>query len=457
MFSETYNPVRSLGPLFKYAVAILVVGLAVRLVLGTVLTYTYDVHSWALIISNIESGNGLYGINGYNYAPPWGYVLGLISVVGEFFGIDFFGERVTDAFPVEDMSPFFSAYVTSIGFNLMIKISIFIAEILVGYLIYWIIRDMTGDKKKALIGFGLWYLCPFVITVSSVGGMFDALPVMITLLCVIFVMKEKYWLGGVMMGVAALMKMFPAFLIFVLIGYILAKHRGDGTGPRHVVEAAVGVVVIAAVMLAPDIIQGNLADCFSFITSRATSDVGSGLGDVERYITVAAYVLLLLASVVMGLYMNRSGKEGLDRRLLSVLMLNTAVLFLYPATPQYILLLMPFLAIQIVLTDRRYLAPLGVLMVGTTMFSIYCWAADLMSIGAFTDIVGMDAVMGLVNAFGSPLIGGLTGFDVLYYTGSVIQYIGVAMVAITYIKRDWLLKRGGPLGEDGINYVESMT
>ena len=46
---------------------VLIIGLAIRFVLMPLLTYPFDVEHWAIIIQNIESGNGLFGLTGYFY------------------------------------------------------------------------------------------------------------------------------------------------------------------------------------------------------------------------------------------------------------------------------------------------------------------------------------------------------------------------------------------------------
>ena len=86
------------GFLRKDVLIVLALGLVIRYVVGFFLTYTYDVHSWALIISNFESGNGLYDVAGHNYTPTWGYVLGTFSVVAEALGLDV-AEHGESAYP----------------------------------------------------------------------------------------------------------------------------------------------------------------------------------------------------------------------------------------------------------------------------------------------------------------------------------------------------------------------
>ncbi len=411
---------------------IIVIGIALRLVIGTFLTYTYDVHSWALIISNFESGNGLYDVAGYNYAPPWGYILGSISVIGEFFGVDLFGERFTDALPIEQYTDwFYTSFVTSIEFNLMVKAALFVFDLIAGYLLYWIVLNRTDDPRKAVIGFGLWFLCPFVIAVSSVGGMFDSLTAILTMLCIIFLMKDRYLLAGMMLGTATILKLFPGLLLFVLVAYVFLKNRNNGLAIRRTVEAAIGALMMIAVLLMPQILDGTLSDCFAFITSRATNNIGSGLGDIERYGTIIAYLGILFVSILLARHTYKSNTGDANGLILTIVLLNLAVLFLYPSAPQYMLLITPFIILQTILVDRRYFRPLLILMIGTTMFALSANVTNLISIAEYTNITSVDSVLYAMSLFQKEFLG-ISATSIMYYGGAVIQYIGTVMIPVTY-------------------------
>lgn len=434
----TSDAVDGRGFLCRNILIMIVVGLAVRLVLGFLLTYTFDVHSWALIIGNFESGEGLYDQSGYNYTPPWGYVLGTFSVIAEFLGLDVFGERFTEAFPVEGYDGwFFSASVPSVAFALSVKLMFFICDIAVGYLIYWIVRERTGDQRRSEIGFALWFLCPFVIAVGAIGGMFDTIVILMTLLCVVFVMRDRFLLAGLFIGAAALMKIFPGVLVFVLIAYVLLKTATRSVGVRNVAIAVIGAVVAVVVLLIPQILDGTLDSVFGFLISRAGDGMGTGNGSIITYASTIVYVVILILSIVIARGMVRRGGDP-DRALLTMLLLNTAVLFLYPSTPQYILLMAPFLIIQIVLSDRKYVVPYTILAVGTTLFSLGGNATFLLSVSGFTDLIDMGSVVAATDWFLTPMFLGVSPVQIVYYTGGVLQYLGTLATLWTYIRVEGL-------------------
>lgn len=416
--------------LTRNIIVIIVLGLILRYTLGFFLTYNYDVHSWALIMENIESGNGLYDLAGYNYAPPWGYILGSASVLTGLLGVDVYGILSTSSLFLEDYTGwFFTSYITSIEFNITIKSILFLFDLLAGYLVWWIVSERTCDTRKSEIAFGLWFLCPFIIAVSSVGGMFDSLSALMTMMCIVFVMRDRNILAGVMIGTAALMKLFPGLLIFVLIAYIIVKNRDRAVAVRKIALSATGVMVALAVLLLPHVISGDLSSCFAFLTSRATDNIGTGLGDIERYGTVAAYLLIITASVLLGVRFIKKPHEDAEKDLFKYVLINLGVVFLFPATPQYMLLLAPFLIMHMIWMDGRLRIPYIILCIGTTMFALASNAVNLMSLAEFSDIIDMEAVIWGIELFQTRVMG-ICGMDLLYYGGAVIQYIGTITLMI---------------------------
>ena len=80
---------------------IVAVGIIIRLVLMSA-SMVYDLDYWAVVIRNIESGEGLYDAEGYYYTPVWGYVLGFIAACQSMFlELGEVAIRVLEAFPVE--------------------------------------------------------------------------------------------------------------------------------------------------------------------------------------------------------------------------------------------------------------------------------------------------------------------------------------------------------------------
>jgi hypothetical protein len=428
-------------------VLLLIIGLAIRLALAPLLTYNPDVCSWALTLDSIRSGYGLYSVDdGYYYTPVWGYILGFLSLIQDaLLNIDIMGIRFTNAFPIEVYGPpYNNALITSVEFNFWVKIPLIICDVLVGYLLYWLIKDRTGNEKKATLGFALWFLCPLVICISSVCGMFDTFSALFMLLAVILVYKDRCFLGGAMFAIAVLTKFFPGILIFLLVAYVLRKHREDGQARRKLLEAFVGAVLAFFVIMLPEILDGTFIDSFSFITSRLSgSGLGTGLGVIETVATVVLYSFIIVVSAYLAFRLYRS-KEDVDVCLFRYILMTLAILFLYPALPQYIVLIVPMLAYAIVVSNRRYLTPWVVLSIGTTLYAMSSTFSMLLSVGAFTNIVSLDWVVSMIEWMQTETFG-IVNMDYLMYGGGIIQYIGILLILWT----NWKVVHGREADPDG--------
>lgn len=412
-------------------------GLIIRIVLGLFLTYNFDVSHWATVIENIRSGNGLYELDGYYYSPPWGYILAFISSIGDVLGVGDFGARVSDALSVEQFTEWhFTATLTTLSFNILVKTPLFICDLVVAYVIRWIILERTKDIKKANYGFGIWLMCPLVIVISSINGMFDTISVLMVLLCVVFLMKDNCFMAGAMFGLAVLTKFFPIFLVFMLIAYVLAKHKDDGMAIRKLGASLVGAGLMMLIILLPNILDGNVMEAFSFITNRASSGLDSGLGILDRYGTILAYAAFVLASIWISFifYKGNDRKGTLDHRFMVFLFVNLAVLFLYPSTPQYILLLLPFLIYLAMTMDRRFWLSFVMISFGSAMFALSCNFTLLLSFGAFTDIISVGTLIPLIDVFQIPMLMGMSWMEMIYYLGGITQYL--ATVYIFYVLYD---------------------
>ena len=63
-------------PLFK----VILLGLLIRIFMIP-FSLTYDANFWTVVVRNVESGYGLYQMEGYYYTPVWGYVLAFVAGV----------------------------------------------------------------------------------------------------------------------------------------------------------------------------------------------------------------------------------------------------------------------------------------------------------------------------------------------------------------------------------------
>jgi hypothetical protein len=422
----------SYGPRFltKWMLLIILIGVVIRLVLGFLLTYNYDVYHWALTISNFEAGNGLYDTAGYYYTPVWGYFLGVFTQFTELFGLDSLGDRFAELLFTEDdvcITPH-TAFVTSLGFNIGITVLITIFDILTAFMVHWVVREVFKDDRKAMICAAIWMLCPLVIVVGAIGGMFDVMSAFLLLLCVALLMKEQELLAGMILSTAVMLKFFPGFLVFLLIAYIIVKHRDDWK-PR-MAKAVLGAGVMLAIIMVPQVMDGTIMDSLSFMTARASSE-GEGMS-LDSIMMMLSYVAILVGEVILALFYVKVKHDDDDRAFIGYLLFGSLIIFIFPSAPQYLLMLAPFLVIHACCSDRRIWVPLILLMVFTSLFDLSSLPMEMTSVLMYTDWLPMDAWMPIYDAFASKVFG-ITTFDAIdelcFIMQSVAVIIAIAMIA----------------------------
>ena len=411
------------GSVILFLAVVIAIGFAVRLPAGLVLNYGYDVHHWAIIMANASSGNGLYGLTGYFYTPVWGYILGFMNMVQQ--ATLTLGEtafRVPEALGFEAYDGWISANTTSMTYTFWVKLPLYLVDLLVAYLVYLAVLDYTGDRRKALLGFALWFLNPLVILAPAVQGMFDNITALLTLVGFMCIQRRLYFCTGVTVGLAILLKLFPVFLLPLLVAYVLVKEeRNLRRGLVSVVIAAVGVLLVAAVVFLPQLRDGTLSYCFTFLTARA-SNAGGIIGMIAGSGTVIAYLAILLLSVLLALVFYRTAGRDLGREFLTYLLANLVLMFLYPPTPQYLVLLIPFLTIYVMVADRGYLRPLVWIAVFAALYILANNFTLLLTLACDSNLIQVATVVSLSDAL-APY------WSLLFYGMGALQYLGILYLA----------------------------
>lgn len=429
--SSGYSRVKAyLGGIRHPFLVMLAVGVIVRLLCMS-MSMGYDADYWAVVIRNIEAGDGLYDAEGYYYTPVWGYILGLISVLQDLFlSIGESAVRVIQAFPVEGLDQYYlSATATSVAFNYSVKIPLMIFDLVLAYLVRVLVRDVCGDDRKANLAFALTFLCPVVIGSSGIIGMPDTVAAMFTVLTIVLLRRDAPLLAGAAFSIAVLTKFFPVFLIFIFVAYIVVRNRGNRR--RTVTQlsmAVIGAVVAAAIIFLPQILAGDLSQCFQFLTDRTGSSEGQSFLDyIIGQSRVIIYAVVLILSVYIGYRMLRVDADGLESALMRNCLLVTTLVLVYPPTTQYIVIMIPFLAYWIAVGDAKYLLSWKILAVGSVVYMFSSNALMFLSLAQWTDMVSVDSVMDIFNAYTAEYWG-LVPMSVQFVIGGVLQCLGILSV-----------------------------
>ena len=416
----------------------LLVGIALRVVIGITLEYNNDVTAWTNTLANIESGNGLYNVAGYYYPPVWGYILASFSEVIGFLGIDQWSEIFTEILFVQDYNSE-DAMVSTPVFNLALTVMYMFADLLGALAVYWLINHFTEDTVKAKIGFAVYFIGLNIIFVGALGGMFDSFSALMTLLCIILLIKRNDFLSGIMFSMAVLLKLFPVFIFFIVVAYLLKK-EGRFINRRLALWAA-GAGLALLVLYLPQILEGNLMDSLSFITARAGNAEGTG-NILLKYSSMLIYPVIAILEVFVAYRFLKRDTYDIDRTFVWFVLISLAVVFIYPSTPQYILLMMPFLIVAAFVHESRLTRPLLLLIIGGAIFQTSSLPFDLLSITMFWDAMSLDAWNSLYDLFYSPLLGGFNLMNIWSVVGAIPQYLSVLMTLWIILEHGGIDLRG---------------
>ncbi|MBO5599879.1 MAG: DUF2029 domain-containing protein [Candidatus Methanomethylophilus sp.] len=428
-FSERILRTTERRDILIFLAIVLVIGFVIRITAGLVLNYGYDVHHWAIIMANASSGNGLYGLTGYFYTPVWGYILGFMNLIQQ--ACLTLGEtafRVPEALGFEGYDGWISANTTSMTYTFWVKLPLYLVDLVVAYLIYLVVLDYTGDRRKAVLGFALWFLNPLVILAPAVQGMFDNITALLTLAGFMCIRRRLYFCTGLMMGLAILLKLFPVFLLPLMVAYVLVKEGRDiRKGLLSVIVAAAGVMIVAAAVFLPQIMDGTLSYCFTFLTARAGGD-GSQWDAIAGMGTVAAYLIIIVLCILLALVFYRTAGKDLENEFLRYMLVNLVIMFLFPPTPQYLVLLIPFLTVYAVVSDRGFMRPLVLIAVFASLYILANNFTLLLTLACDSNLIAVATVVSWSDAAAPYWL-------LLFYGAGALQY-----TAILYLV--WLVLKG---------------
>lgn len=395
--------------LTKGIVLVIIIGVAIRLILGYTLEFTNDVTAWTITITNIDSGNGLYSVAGFYYPPVWGYMLASFAEVIEHLGVDSLGDFFTELLFMMEINE--EAIVSTPIFNLCFTIFLMIGDLLCSFMLYWIVMQLTSNRRKARMAFALYFLAVNVIVISSVGAMFDTFSALFTLTCVCLLLKGHDFLAGSMFAMAVLLKFFPAFLIFILVAYVYKK--GADRWKTRLAMTILGAGITTLILILPQIVNGEGSMIISALTSRTGAETENIIDLLDKIGMFILYPLALILEILIAIHFVKSKKEDIDGVFIGHLILSAAVIFLYPGTPQYLLLMMPFIIIGAVMFDGRYLRPYVFLIIGSPMTVLEHLPGNLISISFYDGFPSYDVLTHL--------------YDVIYSNGAILHEIVISL------------------------------
>ncbi|MBE6517477.1 MAG: DUF2029 domain-containing protein [Thermoplasmata archaeon] len=267
----------------------------------------YDSEHWAYTVDSIDSGNGIYGLNGFYYPPLYGYILSFLTMIADALGIPIISTN-----PIDTEAPIVLGKYMYYhpAFPIMFKLVNAIASVVIGYLIYRLVEDCTRDKEMAYRMSLLWYLCPIVIQMIGVQGQFDVLAIMTGLMCIIALRRESYFLAGTLFGISVLLKVFFGPCIIALVLYIWLTKQDIRMAIKYVGYAAIGAIMVAIVAYVPLFIDGTWVYSLTFFSDRASREWYMTLA------TVLGIIPMICMMILCVVHMIKSDPKNADKELI---------------------------------------------------------------------------------------------------------------------------------------------
>jgi len=434
-------------------VIILAIGLLIRIILIPLATYNYDIPFWATTIQHAQSGSGLYDLTGYYYTPVWGYILGFLGLIANFlFGIPSYGIMADSLIPsITADWDYYGTVVVSPAFSIFIKAVLTIVDILCAYLIYVIVKKFGYDEKKAVLAFGLWFLCPIVIYTTAVHGMFDNISILFMLLTLFMIMDRRYFLAGTMFSLAAFTKYFPVYLIFIFLIYILKTNEGRDAKIKATIYAILGFVTTMLIILLPQFLEGTVPDAFRFVSNRVTY-IDSTAESLWSLIASDGYfIVLMLQPLIFALLIFIAWKtykmddKTFGDNFMLMLLLSSAIIFLWTPAPTYLMVILPFLIYIVVTAEtrahRRYIIPLVLISITATLYAMWMHNYSLLfQDSIYHGLVSADTILAGIEWLDVHIIPGVTRHSSISLLLGLAETMAIYSVFAIYIYNNKLEK-----------------
>lgn len=305
-----------------------VVGLVIRYFVGVIFTYPRDIASWALNIDNYLSNGGIYGLPGHYYTPVWGYILAPIAFIMGKFGIPT-SFMNPDYMGGSEIYPWFTV-VPSWDFILIIKTLLFVVDLLVAFVLFKIVVEITDDERKATMAFAIWFLCPLTIDISAIRVMFENIEILFALMSILLILKNMHFTAGIFIGLSLMTKPYVIIMGIVAIGWIFARSGSIKSLFSFLIGSCISIL---AVML-PVILAGEFGDSMLWLTMRA-SDTTSGYNAVLNILPIVLGISCVLSFLTAWF----KWKDPQIFFLISFML--TGAFLASPGNVQYYLLLLP--------------------------------------------------------------------------------------------------------------------
>ncbi|MDN5358024.1 MAG: hypothetical protein PWR17_1193 [Candidatus Methanomethylophilaceae archaeon] len=345
------------GRIGRNLLYIFIAGIVLRLVLGP-LSFSFDLSFFVITGSGFESGRTLYEAGNFYYPPVYGYFLSALTYLWNLlpFQSGAMSELMLNS---TRMSDFSHIYIPSMALTFLYKIPLTVIDLACSWLVYSMIKEKTGDQRKAEMGFALFFLSPLVIWSSSVACMFDSLSAFFMIFSIYSLTKKQYLLSGAVLSLAFFTKLFPIVIGFAVICYIISGSEGRWKEVfKKAAMYAAGFAIVTVIIFTPLLLNGEISSSFSFFFDR-TKGMSPGGGSLldffanpttDNFIYAFPIMFLLIAIFSMLSFM-RDGDD--DKKLVMASLISVCTVFIWPPIPTYPVIAIALIALAVAYCGRR--------------------------------------------------------------------------------------------------------
>ncbi len=349
-------------PLFRLTL----IGLAVRLVLAPITQFTYDPVVWYSTGNDMLAGLGPYYTKTYSYPPYWAYTYFPFLLVSTLADPRNLATHVSQMDWISLTLGYSSTILSPLSL-MAIKLPLIIGDLATGLLLFRLVKEHFGVHlgRKTYI---FWLFNPIVIWTSAIHGTLDVMPAMFTLLALALLLRSNYTQSGISISIAILYKLYAVYLIplyAILIWTSMGKEPLLQGSLRPKLRRISLFVVGGFLPLVP-LSLVSVFDLVHAVSAREAylSSMGGlspwmlnytpGFGWMWNFasdnlaaIQLLTNMLSISISVATGLVLVRHGPINLLGVVKShVLVISAIYLTLFTVNPQYVLWVIPFLAIM---------------------------------------------------------------------------------------------------------------
>ncbi len=227
-------------PGHSYLILLAVAVVALELAIAPLGGDPHDINYWVatgwLVVSEGKNPYLNLSFCDYTYPPLW------MIIIASYYSLA--------SVLVGAHNPWLGA--TDLVFYFFLKLPLIAASTALALILYGIVRRLTGDSDRSRLAASLWLLNPYVVWNVAVGGMFDVIPALFSLLAIWFLLKDEETLSALMLGLGISSKIYPLLFLPVMLLYLWAKRRVLDPILKYVVLVSVFPVVLSLPFLVSD-------------------------------------------------------------------------------------------------------------------------------------------------------------------------------------------------------------